>query len=82
MVIPKTSQDKLADMVDTTSSRFSFFMKKFSKPGFIGNTASCTCTVPSSISSSCLGILITGDRGTEAEPSCYRINSFPPDLAT
>ena len=37
MVIPKTSQDKLADMVGTTSSRFSFFMKKFRKPGFIGN---------------------------------------------
>jgi hypothetical protein len=27
----------LADMVGTTSSRFSFFMKKFRKPGFIGN---------------------------------------------
>jgi hypothetical protein len=36
MVIPKTSQDTLADMVETTSSRFSFFMKKFRKPGFIG----------------------------------------------
>jgi hypothetical protein len=37
MVIPKTSQDKLAGLVGTTSSRLSFFMKKFRKPGFIGN---------------------------------------------
>ena len=37
MVISKTSQDKLAGMVGTTSPRFSFFMKKFRKPGFIGN---------------------------------------------
>jgi hypothetical protein len=37
MVIPKTSRDKLAHMVGTTSSPFSFFMKKFRKPGFIGN---------------------------------------------
>jgi hypothetical protein len=37
MVIPKTSQDMLADMVGTMSSRFSFFMKKFRKPGFTGN---------------------------------------------
>jgi hypothetical protein len=36
MVIPKISQDKLADMVGTMRSRFSFFMKKFRKPGFIG----------------------------------------------
>ena len=37
MVIPKISRDKLADMVGTMRSRFSFFMKKFLNPGFIGN---------------------------------------------
>ena len=35
MVIPKISQDRLADMVGTTQSRMSFFMNKFRKPGFI-----------------------------------------------
>lgn len=35
MVIPKTGQDKLADMVGTTRSRISFFMNKFRNPGFI-----------------------------------------------
>lgn len=37
MAIPKISRDKLADMVGTMRSRFSFFMKKFRNPGFIGN---------------------------------------------
>ncbi|HLA61271.1 MAG TPA: hypothetical protein VK626_03415 [Nitrospiraceae bacterium] len=36
MVIPKISQNTLADMVGTTQSRMSFFMNKFHKPGFIG----------------------------------------------
>jgi hypothetical protein len=36
MVIPKISHDTLADMVGTMRSRFSFFMKRFRKPGFIG----------------------------------------------
>jgi CRP/FNR family cyclic AMP-dependent transcriptional regulator len=35
MIIPKISQDTLADMFGTTRSRVGFFMNKFRKPGFI-----------------------------------------------
>ena len=35
MIIPKISQDTLADMVGTTRARVGFFMNKFRKPGFI-----------------------------------------------
>ena len=34
-VIPKISQETLADMVGTTRSRVSFFMNRFRKLGFI-----------------------------------------------
>jgi CRP/FNR family cyclic AMP-dependent transcriptional regulator len=34
-VIPKISQETLADMVGTTRSRVSFFVNKFRKLGFI-----------------------------------------------
>ena len=35
LVIPKISQETLAEMVGTTRSRVSFFMNKFRKMGFI-----------------------------------------------
>lgn len=35
MMIPKVSQETLAEMVGTTRSRVSFFMNKFRKLGFI-----------------------------------------------
>jgi CRP/FNR family transcriptional regulator, cyclic AMP receptor protein len=34
-MIPKISQETLADMVGTTRSRVSFFLNKFRKLGFI-----------------------------------------------
>ena len=34
-VLPKISQEMLAEMVGTTRSRVNFFMNKFRKPGFI-----------------------------------------------
>jgi CRP/FNR family transcriptional regulator, cyclic AMP receptor protein len=34
-VIPKVSQEALAEMVGTTRSRISFFMNRFRKLGFI-----------------------------------------------
>lgn len=34
-VIPKISQETLAEMIGTTRSRVSFFMNKFRKSGFI-----------------------------------------------
>ena len=35
MVIPRLSQETLAEMVGTTRSRVSFFMNRFRKLGFI-----------------------------------------------
>ena len=34
-IIPKISQEQLAEMVGTTRSRVSFFMNKFRKLGFL-----------------------------------------------
>jgi CRP/FNR family cyclic AMP-dependent transcriptional regulator len=34
-MVPKVSQEMLAEMVGTTRSRVNFFMNKFKKPGFI-----------------------------------------------
>jgi CRP-like cAMP-binding protein len=36
-VLPKISQETLAEMIGTTRSRVNFFMKKFEKLGFIGH---------------------------------------------
>jgi CRP-like cAMP-binding protein len=38
-VIPKVSQESLAEMIGTTRSRVSFFMNKFRKLGFSSTTA-------------------------------------------
>jgi CRP/FNR family transcriptional regulator, cyclic AMP receptor protein len=35
MVVPKISQETLAEMIGTTRSRVSFFMKRFQKMGFV-----------------------------------------------
>lgn len=35
VIVPKMSQETLADMVGTTRSRVSFFLNKFRKLGFI-----------------------------------------------
>ena len=37
-VVPKISQETLAEMVGTTRSRVNFFMKKFERLGFIDYT--------------------------------------------
>ena len=41
-VIPKISQDTLAEMVGTTRPRISFFMKKFKKLGFVHHNEGLT----------------------------------------
>ena len=40
-VIPKVSQETLADMVGTTRSRVRFFMNRFRKLGFLDNRGGC-----------------------------------------
>jgi Crp-like helix-turn-helix protein len=44
-VIPKISQEILAEMIGTTPSRVNFFMNRFRKLGFIGTTAGCKSTL-------------------------------------
>jgi CRP-like cAMP-binding protein len=48
-VIPKISQDTLAEMVGTTRSRVSFFMNKFRKSGFVHYGARSALQVHSSL---------------------------------
>src|SRR6202795_2452451 len=42
-VIPKMSQETLAEMIGTTRSRVSFFMNRFRKLGFIEYDAGVAC---------------------------------------
>jgi CRP/FNR family transcriptional regulator, cyclic AMP receptor protein len=48
-VIPKISQETLAEMIGTTRSRVSFFMNKFRKMGFIEYDGASTLEVHSSL---------------------------------
>jgi CRP-like cAMP-binding protein len=48
-VIPKISQETLADMIGTTRSRVSFFMNRFRKMGFIAYEAGSGLQVHSSL---------------------------------
>jgi len=48
-VIPKVSQETLAEMIGTTRSRVNFFMNRFRKLGFIDYHASDTLQVHSSL---------------------------------
>jgi CRP-like cAMP-binding protein len=49
IVIPKISQESLAEMVGTTRSRVSFFMNRFRKLGFIDYQAGDELQVHSSL---------------------------------
>ena len=47
-MLPKVSQEMLAEMIGTTRSRVNFFMNKFRKMGFIAyTTARSASTIPS-----------------------------------
>ena len=75
LVIPNISQHTPADMIDTTRSCVSFFLKKFRKLDFMDDNRELR------VHSSFLIVLhedalITNDPATEAAPSCYQINSY------
>ena len=53
-VVPKVSQERLAEMVGTTQSRVSFFLNKFTKRGFI----ECEGELPIKINSSLLSVVL------------------------
>jgi CRP-like cAMP-binding protein len=48
-IVPKISQEALAEMVGTTRSRVSFFMNKFRKLGFIDYDAASEMKIHSSL---------------------------------
>ena len=48
-VIPKISQETLADMIGTTRSRVSFFMNRFRKLGFVAYSGGSGLQVHSSL---------------------------------
>ena len=48
-VIPKISQETLAEMIGTTRSRVSFFMNRFRTLGFIGYNGGSVLQVHSSL---------------------------------
>jgi CRP/FNR family cyclic AMP-dependent transcriptional regulator len=64
MVVPRLSQETLAEMVGTTRSRVSFFMNRFRKLGFINYDSGDNLNVHSSL----LGIVLNDDNGANANP--------------
>jgi CRP-like cAMP-binding protein len=60
MVVPRLSQETLAEMVGTTRSRVSFFMNRFRKLGFINYDVGDNLHVHSSL----LNIVLHDDNGT------------------
>jgi len=60
MVIPRLSQETLAEMVGTTRSRVSFFMNRFRKLGFINYDFGDNLHVHSSL----LNVVLHDDDGT------------------
>jgi CRP/FNR family transcriptional regulator, cyclic AMP receptor protein len=48
-VVPKLSQETLADMIGTTRSRVNFFLNKFKKLGFIEYNGDCPLKINSSL---------------------------------
>jgi CRP-like cAMP-binding protein len=53
-VVPRVSQDTLAEMVGTTRSRVNFFLNKFKRLGFIEYSG----TVPLKINNSLLSVVL------------------------
>ena len=64
MVVPRLSQETLAEMVGTTRSRVSFFMNRFRKLRFINYDVGNNLHVHSSL----LSIILNDDNGTTVAP--------------
>ena len=82
MVVPKLSQETLAEMVGTTRSRVSFFMNRFRKLRFIDYDVGDNLHVHSSL----LSVVLNDDNGTtltpEAENRSARTKNTPEPPAT
>jgi len=74
MLVPRLSQETLAEMVGTTRSRVSFFMNRFRKLGFINYDVGDNLHVHSSL----LNVVLHDDNGTavaaEAKNSTSRVH--------
>jgi hypothetical protein len=74
MVVPRLSQETLAEMVGTTRSRVSFFMNRFRTLGFINYDIGDNLHVHSSL----LNVVLHDDNGTsvtaKAEKPTFRSN--------
>ncbi len=57
-VVPKVSQEMLAEMIGTTRSRVSFFLNKFRKLGFIGYTGNVHLNGGLHVHSSLLNVVL------------------------
>jgi len=62
MMVPRLSQETLAEMVGTTRSRVSFFMNRFRKLGFINYDVGDNLHVHSSL----LSVVLNDDNGTSS----------------
>jgi Crp-like helix-turn-helix domain len=60
MLVPRLSQETLAEMVGTTRSRVSFFMNRFRKLGFINYDVGANLHVHNSL----LNVVLNDDNGT------------------
>jgi CRP/FNR family transcriptional regulator, cyclic AMP receptor protein len=67
MTVPRLSQTTMAEMVGTSPSRISFFMKRFKKLGFITNEVGDTLQVHSSL----LNVVLYDDDRTGVTPSVH-----------
>jgi predicted XRE-type DNA-binding protein len=77
MLVPRLSQETLAEMVGTTRSRVSFFMNRFRKFGFINYDVGNNLHVHSSL----LNVVLHDDNGTtdpaEAKNASSRAHKGP-----
>ena len=88
MMVPRLSQETLAEMVGTTRSRVSFFMNRFRKLGFINYDVGDNLHVHSSL----LSVVLNDDNGTSPPSEAANLSGlvnegleppatpgFPPD---
>jgi CRP-like cAMP-binding protein len=73
MLVPRLSQETLAEMVGTTSSRVSFFMNRFRKLGFIHYDVGDNLRIHSSL----LNVVLQDDDGITMTPRVKNPTALP-----
>ena len=72
MMVPRLSQETLAEMVGTTRSRVSFFMNRFRKLGFINYDVGDNLHVHSSL----LSVVLNDDNGTSSPSEALNLTGL------